>query len=288
MVPLVDRKGTPTGRVLTFRDTTDRKHAQAQLLQQQRTQAILEERERLEREIAELLHSRVQSRLLVAWHRLHPSIISLGLLPAIRSLVEEAPEAFHLTLDVDPTVTELDNPVDNRISQALRLAVYRVVEEGLNNVYRHSKASTVEVTMGADSEHRLTVSVRDDGRGFDVTGARWGLGLNSIAGRVEQAGGTWQVTSEVGQGTRLTALFPLVAAGSNLTDLRPSPSSEGQVLDTLDTKGVVITEDMAPMPFLAGMLIVYTTRVAPLIATLEEVGYPKYGKLAIPSRDIAE
>lgn len=66
MAPLVDRKGTPTGRVLTFRDRTDRKHAQAQLLQQQRTQAILEERERLEREIAELLHSRVQSKLLVA------------------------------------------------------------------------------------------------------------------------------------------------------------------------------------------------------------------------------
>lgn len=68
--PLTDRAGRLTSRVISMHDITGRKYAHAQWLQQQRTLAILEARERLEREIAESLHSKVQSKLLVAWHQL--------------------------------------------------------------------------------------------------------------------------------------------------------------------------------------------------------------------------
>jgi CheY-like chemotaxis protein len=202
--------------------------------------------ERLRRQIAELLHSRVQNRLLLAWYRLedcrallgdhpagalldevsqqlyqvrehdvrevshllHPSIIQVGLVPAVERLTEDYLPHFRVELTVDGAVAQLDDPADNGLPEALRLAAYRVVEEALGNVARHAEASHVEVALGMQQE-QLLVSVCDDGHGFDAGGVRAGLGLSSIAARVGTVGGSWRVTSTPGQGTLLEAFLPI-------------------------------------------------------------------------------
>ncbi len=210
--------------------------------------------ERLRRQIAELLHSRVQNRLLLAWYRLedcralledhpagalldevsrqlyqvrerdvrevshllHPSIIQVGLVPALERLTEDYLPQFRVDLAVDGAVALLDDPVDSGLPETLRLAAYRVVEEALGNVARHAGASRVEVALGLRQE-QLVISVCDDGQGFDAAVVRAGLGLSSIAARVGSVGGGWRVTSTPGRGTMLEAFIP-IAAPAGATD----------------------------------------------------------------------
>lgn len=204
--------------------------------------------ERLRQEIAELLHSRVQNRLLLAWHRLqesrelladnpdrarallaevsqqldqvrehdvrqvshllHPSIIQVGLVPALERLADDFLPEFRIELDVEEPVAQLDDPGDNHLPEPVRLAAYRVVEEAFGNAARHAGANRVDVALGLRAE-QLAIRVRDDGQGFDTGVVRAGLGLSSIAARVGCVGGSWRVSSTPGQGTALEAFLPL-------------------------------------------------------------------------------
>ncbi len=207
--------------------------------------------ERLRRELAEMLHSRVQSKLLVAAdqlgragqlmdvdpveakrllflsqsqiddvrerevreasHLLHPSIIRIGLVPAVRSLINRFEDLFRVSLEVDPALATLDSVVDNKLPEELRLGAYRAIEEALNNIARHAHARLVEMTVGLTSERRLHIRVQDDGVGFDSAQLQPGLGLSSIDGRLNQLGGTWRIESQPGQGTKLDIELPLPA-----------------------------------------------------------------------------
>jgi signal transduction histidine kinase len=220
---------------------------QEQVIELARSRGLITEaEERLRREIAEVLHSRVQNRLLMVWyrleecqdllernpaeaerligqireqvdeirehdvrelsHRLHPSIIRAGIAAALDTLVEELPH-LPVRLSIDPAVEALDQSIDDPLPDAVRLTAYRVVEEALANVARHAGASRVDVTVGLDDGY-LVVEVRDDGRGFDTAASRTGLGLGSIAARVDRIGGAWTVTSRVGEGTLLAVRLP--------------------------------------------------------------------------------
>lgn len=213
--------------------------------------------ERLRREIAEMLHSRVQSKLLVAAHQLgqavelvgqnpdeamrlltlsqqqledvrereirdashllHPSIIRIGLAPAVRSLIGRFEDMFHVSLEVDPRLAKLDSIVDNHLPEELRLTAYRALEEALANITRHAHATEVRVSLSLSQHSDLLMQVLDNGVGFDSTQLRPGLGLSSIDGRVNQLGGTWRIESHPGQGTTVHVTLPL-ALGA------PSPS----------------------------------------------------------------
>lgn len=216
-------------------------------------QLIITAEETLRREIAELLHGSLQTKLLLVWHQLgqceqlvggdpaaaqallaaaraeidlireqdvreashllHPSIIRVGLVPAVRSLARRFEQQMRISLTVDPALAELDDPAANQLPEPLRLAVYRVTEEALANAYRHAAAGAVEISLVLDRDHAIALSVRDNGAGFDPNKVVPGLGLSSVAGRVDQFGGHWQVSSAPGEGTSLSAVFPL-AAGS--------------------------------------------------------------------------
>jgi signal transduction histidine kinase len=144
-------------------------------------------------------------------HLLHPSIIQVGLVPALERLTEDFLPQFQIDLHVEDPVADLDDPEHNHLPEAVRLAAYRVVEEAFGNAARHALARHVELALALRAE-RLAIHVRDDGRGFDPAAIRAGLGLSSIAARVGAVGGTWGVTSAPGQGTTLEALLPLTLA----------------------------------------------------------------------------
>jgi two-component system, NarL family, sensor histidine kinase UhpB len=101
--------------------------------------------------------------------------------------------------------------VEGRFPRDCETGIYRIVQEGLNNVARHAGVGEAWVTLWADAE-TLNVQIEDRGRGFEVSGVRAGGAGAGLAGMQERAaflGGKLLVESSPGQGTRVTASLPL-------------------------------------------------------------------------------
>ena len=105
------------------------------------------------------------------------------------------------------------NGIVRGVGEELETACFRSLQEALTNVARHARAASVHVELRQTSRS-VTMVVVDDGVGFDVTrtrrqaARRGALGLVGLAERVSLAGGTLSLTSELGQGTRICAVFP--------------------------------------------------------------------------------
>lgn len=100
-----------------------------------------------------------------------------------------------------PVTLEIEG--DTILPPDVQVALYRMVQEALNNVHKHARASKVGVALrNAPGVTRL--EVRDDGRGFDpVAAAHIGLGLGTMRERAESIGAMIAIDSQVGQGTRV-------------------------------------------------------------------------------------
>jgi two-component system sensor histidine kinase UhpB len=100
---------------------------------------------------------------------------------------------------------------DTEVPQRLAVAIYRIVQEALTNVMRHAQASRVDIGIVANlQEKTLTVSVIDDGRGFDIQGSPApGLGLTGIRERVLVNQGSLSLQRAQPHGFALRAIFPL-------------------------------------------------------------------------------
>jgi anti-sigma regulatory factor (Ser/Thr protein kinase) len=95
----------------------------------------------------------------------------------------------------------------DRCQQGLRVEqeLYRIAQEALQNTIKHAQASTVDLRLERTAEP-IILEVRDDGRGFDPAGVFPGhLGLHTMRERVTRLGGTFQVESAPGQGSRIRA-----------------------------------------------------------------------------------
>jgi signal transduction histidine kinase len=141
---------------------------------------------------------------------LRPSMLDdLGLQPALEWLVRDV--SRRSGMDVELTVTSALDGLEDRC----RTCVYRAVQEALTNCVRHSGATHVRVVVGVARE-QLTVTVADDGAGFDPMAATTGLGLRGMKERVKELGGALAVHSEPARGTTLRLSMPAMtlAAGS--------------------------------------------------------------------------
>jgi signal transduction histidine kinase len=110
--------------------------------------------------------------------------------------------AAHSTIEFTHELDELDG----RLPRASEITLYRIVQECLNNILKHSGASAVAVRV-AVHDRELALTVHDNGRGFTTEEAihgRAGLGLQGIAERVRILGGTHSIRSAPGQGTTIT------------------------------------------------------------------------------------
>jgi signal transduction histidine kinase len=138
-------------------------------------------------------------------HRLHPTMLRLtGLVPALASLQQELSQS-----EIPIVFTHHDVP--KTLPPDLTVCLFRVVQEALHNTLKYSKAHTVSVDLVGRAD-TLLLTIVDDGVGFDVAAA-WGkgLGLVSMSERVEAVGGTLEVRSTPGAGTRLEVAVPLPA-----------------------------------------------------------------------------
>jgi PAS domain S-box-containing protein len=151
------------------------------------------------RDLVEELMSRVDQMSL----DLRPALLDdLGLLPALMWHVKRY--TTHTGVDVRMEHTG----IDQRFSSQIETTAYRIVQEGLTNVARHSGASEAIVRLWCD-EHTLGVQVADRGMGFDPRSASDGSGLSGMRERARLLGGQMTVESTPGGGTWLTVELPL-------------------------------------------------------------------------------
>jgi signal transduction histidine kinase len=140
---------------------------------------------------------------------LRPSILDdLGLAQALRWYAGREARRAGLALDL-----HLDD-VAGRLPAQVETACFRLVQEALTNVVRHSGARRVAVTLAAERD-TVRVEVRDDGGGFDVRAARGtSQGLSNMDERAALAGGELRIESGPGKGTTIRASFPVTEGGT--------------------------------------------------------------------------
>lgn len=97
---------------------------------------------------------------------------------------------------------------EGRFDPELETAAFRLCQEGLANVLRHSGARTVTVRLACDPQG-VWLEIADDGRGFDRTASSPGLGLVTMRERVAAFDGTFEIDTAPGQGTALRVFLPL-------------------------------------------------------------------------------
>ena len=134
-------------------------------------------------------------------HQLHSSELEfLGLTIAVKSHCREWSERFHVALQC-----VCEGPLDN-LDSTIALSFLRVVQEALHNVAKHSGAKNVVVELRANAE-MVTLTISDDGVGFDTEQARLvpGLGLISMRERMHLIGGEFEIASTAERGTRILA-----------------------------------------------------------------------------------
>jgi signal transduction histidine kinase len=179
---------------------------------QEATPAALDE---VRKQLRELLNSTVQlgDDLHTLSHRLHSSTIeSLGLVPALNALCKEF--TVQQGIRVDFTSDDVPRSIDPDAS----LAAFRIVQEALRNVKKHSGASEAEVDLQM-AVKSLEISVRDRGRGFDLANLRGneGLGIRNMEERTRLFGGKFEIQSASGKGTTVTASVPFKPAARKAT-----------------------------------------------------------------------
>jgi signal transduction histidine kinase len=130
------------------------------------------------------------------------SLDEFGLAGALRLLVVRHGERSGARATFTATPIELRAPTE------VETACFRIAQEALSNITRHSRAHNVNVTLVAQ-DNTLALTIKDDGIGFDVALARTGLGLVGMCERAELAGGHLDVESAPDAGTTLRASFSL-------------------------------------------------------------------------------
>jgi PAS domain S-box-containing protein len=139
-------------------------------------------------------------------HRLHSSKLELlGLAVAVRGLVREFSEQYQVRARCRCSA------VPDDLSAEMSLCFFRVVQEALHNIAKHSRAATIDIELDGSSGF-LRLNIADDGVGFVQNSARPGLGLISMRERLHLIGGKLLVTSEPGSGTRVEASVPIAKA----------------------------------------------------------------------------
>jgi signal transduction histidine kinase len=159
------------------------------------------------RQIHNLLNSasEIGADLHTLSHRLHSSTLeALGLVPGVSALCKE------FSVQQGVKVDFLSDNIPRSIHPDVALCVFRIVQEGLRNLKKHSGAATAQVRLRRTTG-KLFVSVRDEGIGFDVRELKKkeGLGIRSMEERVSLLGGRFEIHSEPGKGTRIEAWVAL-------------------------------------------------------------------------------
>lgn len=134
------------------------------------------------------------------------SLADAGLLPTLKQYVNDYSEQFNVPV-------ELNLPENLVLSANQELVIFRIVQEALQNIHKHAGASRIEVNLQRPPTGPLTLTINDDGRGFNPRSVRQNRptssGLVSMKERAATVGATLKVDSNPGLGTTITLTMPM-------------------------------------------------------------------------------
>jgi signal transduction histidine kinase len=160
-----------------------------------------------------LLVEQLSQEIRTLSHLLHPPLLDeIGLMPAIKTFADGFADRSNIKVDVDLS------PKIGRLAPNIEISIFRIVQESLTNVYRHSGSKTASIKIWPSQEKKLIVQICDEGKGIPLEhrfsmslGMNTGMGLSGMRERMRELGGTLEVHSN-GKGTTVTATLPFAEA----------------------------------------------------------------------------
>ena len=238
-----DAEGNPQRLIGAMQDVTEQRLLQQELVEQkvkhnhEMTESIINAHEAERKKLAEELHDNVNQllgvvKLYVEHARVDPpgknevlkksseyldrvireirhlsksltppTLAMNGLVASIEDMISSIEQARNITIDFD-----FDGFDEGLLSSSKQLMTYRIIQEQLNNVLKHSKADRVSIRLGQDNGI-VHLVINDNGVGFDAQQIKQGLGLNNIRNRLEVVNGNMQIESQPGEGCTLVVDF---------------------------------------------------------------------------------
>lgn len=132
-----------------------------------------------------------------------PLIYELGLCESINNLTDDIMMVNELQIYID-----YHNFKEDNLNENFKLTLYRIIQEQLTNILKHSKASQANILLSTN-ENDIYLEVSDNGIGFDTAKKRQGIGLSNIQSRVSMYAGKLDVYSGPEKGSKLSVKFPL-------------------------------------------------------------------------------
>ena len=130
-----------------------------------------------------------------------------GLIEALRQQMEAL--SYRTGAGIQTAFDQM--PSDDILPIGAQETLFRIAQEALSNVARHARAKRVDLQLRISDDQTLTLTIEDDGQGFDMDAIKRGMGLNNIERRVREfAGADIQYESSIGAGTTLTITIPLL------------------------------------------------------------------------------
>ena len=132
-----------------------------------------------------------------------PGLREIGLIESIEDIIDDLKMArADLGIELD-----LQNIAEEQIEDRRKLTVFRIVQEQLNNIVKHARATRVLIRLSMEGPN-IVVTVADNGVGFDVSRHRKGVGITNIISRTELFNGKVEIQSQPGEGCTLSVMLP--------------------------------------------------------------------------------
>jgi two-component system sensor histidine kinase UhpB len=138
-----------------------------------------------------------------------PGLREIGLIESIEDIIED----IRVARDAPAIDLDLVNISEEQIEDRRKLTLFRIVQEQLNNIVKHARATQVVIRLSLEG-HFLVLTVVDNGVGFDAARHRRGVGITNIISRAELFSGRVEIASAPGEGCMLTVSLPADGPGS--------------------------------------------------------------------------
>jgi len=165
----------------------------------------LNQREELIKRSADSIFNAINEIRSISKALVPPSVKDLGLIDSVKDLVE----SLHMTRALRVKFVH-KGEFEKVISDKQKLMLFRIIQEQVNNVLKHAEATKLYIEL-AMQEKQISLTVEDNGRGFELEKVRFkkGVGLSNIESRVSLFDGKVTITTALGKGCKLYIQVPL-------------------------------------------------------------------------------
>ena len=129
-------------------------------------------------------------------------LIHFGLVPALENLISNIRVGNQIIVNFHT------HGIDKRLPGKTEIAIYRISQELLGNALKHANATEITFQLTRQN-HDLNIMIEDNGKGFNPSTKKQGMGLKNLAARVDQLNGTYHIDSGKGNGTTITIDIPI-------------------------------------------------------------------------------